>query len=65
MERIETLKLNLQDWYDKFMWKYGEERRELAKERLQVHKLNLEGKCPVNPYTEPESNWYEYITEEG
>ena len=60
---LEDLKTQLQTWYEDFMWKNGEERRVLARERLQVHRLNMEGKCPVNPYTEPESDWYEYVSE--
>ena len=63
MEKIESLKLDLQAWYDNFMWRHGEERKVLARERLQVHKLNMEGKCPVNPYTQPESDWFEYVSE--
>ena len=51
------------DEWQEFWYRRSDERIVLARERLQVHKLNLEGKCPVNPYTEPESNWYEYVSE--
>ena len=53
----------LKDEWEEFWYKYSDERIELARERLQVHKLNLEGKCPVNPYLNPDSNWYEYVSE--
>ena len=53
----------LKDEWEEFWYKYSDERIELARERLQVHKLNLEGKCPVNPYLDPDSNWYEYVSE--
>ena len=55
----------LKDEWETFWYKYSDDRIELAKHRLRVHRLNLEGKCPVNPYLNPDSNWYEYITEEG
>ena len=53
----------LKNEWEEFWYKYSDERIELARERLQVHKLNLEGKCPVNPYLNPDSNWYEYVSE--
>lgn len=53
----------LKDEWEEFWYKYSDERIELARERLQVHKLNLKGECPVNPYTQPDSNWHEYVLE--
>ena len=50
MKFIENLKLDLQIAYEDFMWKYGEERRILARNRLKVHEKNMRGECPVNPY---------------
>ena len=53
MERIENLKLDLQVWYDDFMWKYSEDRKELAHNRLKAHEQAMkEGKN--SPYTHPE-----------
>jgi hypothetical protein len=57
---LENLKLTVQMWYDDFMFKYGPERLELARNRLRVHKANIEGRCQFNPYTEPESDWFDY-----
>jgi hypothetical protein len=56
MGLIEQLK---GEWED-FWYKYSDERIELARHRLRVHRLNLKGECPVNPYTEPDSNWYQH-----
>ena len=62
MKFIENLKLDLQIAYEDFMWKYGEERRSLARNRLKVHKKNMRGECPVNPYfDEDNENWDRYI----
>ena len=53
LEKFEDLKLNLQMWYEDFMWKYGEERRELASSRLAAHEQAMkEGRN--SPYTHPE-----------
>ena len=53
LEKFEDLKLNLQMWYEDFMWKYGEERKELATSRLAAHEQAMkEGKN--SPYTHPE-----------
>ena len=46
---------------EEFWYKRSDERIENARNRLKVHKLNLEGKCQFNPYTEPDSDWYKYI----
>ena len=51
----------LRDEWETFWYKYSDERIELARERLAVHRLNLEGKCQFNPYTEPDTDWYKYI----
>jgi hypothetical protein len=56
---IERIK---EEW-DEFLYKYSEERVELARNRLKVHRFNLEGKCEFNPYTQPESPWYKFIDE--
>ena len=62
MKFIENLKLDLQIAYEDFMWKYGEERRSLARNRLKVHEKNMRGECPVNPYfDEDNENWDRYI----
>ena len=53
LEKFEELKLNLQIWYDDFMWKYGEERKEFAHNRLAAHEQAMkEGRN--SPYTHPE-----------
>ena len=53
LEKFEDLKLNLQMWYEDFMWKYGEERKELASSRLAAHEQAMkEGRN--SPYTHPE-----------
>ena len=53
LEKFEDLKLNLQMWYEDFMWKYGEERKELASGRLAAHEQAMkEGRN--SPYTHPE-----------
>ena len=62
MIMVNPFKFLKQEWED-FWYKYSDERIELARNRLQVHKLNLEGKCQFNPYTEPDSDWYKYISE--
>ncbi len=62
MKFFEDLKLDLQIAYEDFMWKYGEERRILARNRLKVHEKNMRGECPVNPYfDEDNENWDRYI----
>jgi hypothetical protein len=62
MSFIEDLKLNIQIAYEDFMWKYGEERLTLARNRLKVHEKNMRGECPVNPYfSEDNENWDRYI----
>ena len=58
---LNNLKMNLQMMYDDFMWRYGEERIQFAKDRLSVHEKNIRGECNFNPYTEPESDWQKYI----
>ena len=50
----------LKDEWETFWYKYSDERIELAKHRLRVHRLNLQGKCQFNPYTEPDTDWYKY-----
>ena len=53
LEKFEELKINLQVWYDDFMWKYSEERKLLAHNRLIHHeKAMKEGRN--SPYTHPE-----------
>jgi hypothetical protein len=52
----------LKDEWEEFWYKYSDERIELARERLAVHRLNLEGKCNFNPYTEPDSDWYKFVS---
>jgi hypothetical protein len=47
--------------WEEFWYKYSDERIELARERLAVHRLNMEGKCQFNPYTEPDTDWHRYI----
>ena len=49
------------DEWDEFWYKYSDERIELARGRLAVHRLNLKGECQFNPYTEPDTDWYKYI----
>ena len=45
--------MNLQIWYDDFLWKYGPERIELAHNRIKAHELAMkEGRN--SPYTHPE-----------
>ena len=62
MKFIENLKLDLQIAYEDFMWKYGEERILLARNRLKVHEKNMRGECPVNPYfDEDNEHWDRYI----
>ena len=56
---LDKIKLKFQVWYDAFMWRYGEERIEFARNRLRVHKLNMAGECQFNPYTEPDSDWFD------
>ncbi len=48
-----------EEWED-FWYKYSDERIELARHRLRVHRLNLKGECQFNPYTEPDTDWYKY-----
>ena len=48
------------DEWEIFWYKYSDERIELARHRLRVHRLNLEGKCQFNPYTEPDTDWYNH-----
>ena len=53
LEKFEELKMNLQIWYDDFMWKYSQERIELAHNRLIAHQQAMkEGRN--SPYTHPE-----------
>lgn len=56
---------DLQIWWQEVSYKNSPERLLLARERLSVHKLNMTGKCPFNPYTQPDSDWDRYIPEEG
>lgn len=52
-EKLQDLKINLQVWYDDFMWKNGEERRQFAHNRLAAHELAMkEGRN--SPYTHPD-----------
>jgi hypothetical protein len=52
-EKIQDLKIDLQAWYDEFMWKNSPERKELAHNRLIAHeKAMKEGRN--SPYTHPE-----------
>ncbi len=52
-EKLQDLKINLQVWYDDFMWKNGEERKQFAHNRLIAHELAMkEGRN--SPYTHPE-----------
>lgn len=60
LDQLENLKLKVQMWHDNFMFKYGPERIELARNRLRIHKANIEGRWQYNPYTEPESDWFDY-----
>ena len=57
---LDKIKFFFREHYDNFMFKYGPERLELARNRLRVHKANLEGRCQFNPYTEPDSDWFDY-----
>ena len=51
--RIQEIRYNIEAWYDKFMWKYGPDRLELARNRLVAHeKAKKEGRN--SPYTHPE-----------
>ena len=50
----------VKDEWDDFWYKYSDERIDLARHRIRVHNLYMKGECPVNPYTEPDSNWYNY-----
>ena len=62
MNFIQDLQLRIQVAYDEFMWKYGEDRRQLARNRLKVHEKNMRGECPVNPYfDEDNDDWIKYI----
>ena len=54
MGLIEQLK---GEWED-FWYKYSDERIELARHRLRVHRLYMEGKTQFNPYLHPDSDWY-------
>ena len=49
----------LDEWED-FWYKYSDERQELARHRLRVHRMNLKGEIKVNPYLHPDSNWYNF-----
>jgi hypothetical protein len=51
---------NLPSEWQEFWYRLSDERVELARHRLRVHRLNLEGKCQFNPYTEPDTDWYKY-----
>ena len=51
---------SLKDEWDDFWYKFSDERIDLARHRIRVHNLYMKGECPVNPYTEPDSNWYQY-----
>ena len=45
-----NLKEKFEIWYDDFMWKYSDERKELAHGRLKAHELAMkEGRN--SPYT--------------
>ena len=57
---LDRLKFLLREHYDEFMFKYGPERAELARNRLRIHQANIEGKWNFNPYTEPDSDWFDY-----
>ena len=46
------------DEWETFWYKYSDERIELARHRLRVHRLYMEGKTQFNPYLHPDSNWY-------
>ena len=53
IEKLKGLWYTFLAEYEDFMWKYGEERRLLAKGRLAAHeKAMAEGKN--SPYTHPE-----------
>ena len=57
----ERVKSEIQIWIDDFTFKYGPERIELARNRLRVHEKNMKGECQFNPYTEPDSNWWQDV----
>ncbi len=48
---FENLKLTIQMWYDDFMFQYGPERLELARNRLEAHKLAMQ-EGYQSPYTD-------------
>ena len=45
------------EWED-FWYKRSDERQEVARHRLRVHRLYMEGKSQFNPYLHPDSEWY-------
>jgi hypothetical protein len=51
------IKQFLNEW-EEFWYKRSDERQELARHRLRVHRLYMEGKVEVNPYLHPDSDWY-------
>ena len=51
---FENLKLTIQMWYDDFMYRYGPERLELARNRLAAHELAMK-EGYESPYTDPDN----------
>ena len=50
----------LKEQWEDFWYKYSDERQELARHRLRVHRMNLKGEVKVNPYLHPDSDWYNF-----
>ena len=66
-EFIEDIKFkweDLQIWWQEEKYKTSPERILYAKQRMAVHRLNIAGKCPINPYLDPDGDWYDYIPPE-
>ena len=50
----------LKEQWDDFWYKYSDERRDLARNRLRVHRMYLKGEVKCNPYLHPDSDWYKF-----
>ena len=54
LEKFQELKLNLQIWYEDFMWKYGEEEKRAGTQQTGSSHEQAMKEGRNSPYTHPE-----------